>query len=112
MTGSLREAATVCLVRDTEVGLEVLMVQRTPSARFMGGAWVFPGGAVDEGDGTGSSSGGVVSSDPDLLRWRAAALRELVEETGFWLLESGTAITTDRPSGRDVFSSVIERGEI
>jgi 8-oxo-dGTP pyrophosphatase MutT (NUDIX family) len=25
----------------------VLLVQRTPKARFMGGAWVFPGGAVD-----------------------------------------------------------------
>ncbi len=112
LTESLREAATVCLVRDTEVGLEVLMVQRTPSARFMGGAWVFPGGAVDEGDGAGSSNSGVVSSDPDLVRWRAAALRELVEETGFWLLESGTAVTRDRPSGRDVFSNVIERGEI
>jgi 8-oxo-dGTP pyrophosphatase MutT (NUDIX family) len=28
----------------------VLLVQRTPKARFMGGAWVFPGGAVDDGE--------------------------------------------------------------
>ena len=39
------------------------MVQRTPKARFMGGAWVFPGGSVDPGE--------------DL---RAAAVREVVEE--------------------------------
>ena len=87
------------------------MVQRTPSARFMGGAWVFPGGAVDEDDGAPSSSGGIRSSGPDLGRWQAAALRELVEETGFWLLESGVTVTAHRPFGREVFSSVDDRGD-
>jgi 8-oxo-dGTP pyrophosphatase MutT (NUDIX family) len=48
----------------------VLLVQRSPSARIFGGAWVFPGGVVDPEDGTG----------PDTHR-RAAA-RELEEETG------------------------------
>ncbi|MFV9672955.1 MAG: NUDIX hydrolase, partial [Acidimicrobiia bacterium] len=109
--GSLREASTVCLVRDTDPGLEVLMVRRTPSARFMGGAWVFPGGAVDEDDAADSSSRSVVSNDTDLARWRAAALRELVEETGFWLWESGAEVTPDRPSGREVFASATERDE-
>ena len=109
--GTLREAATVCLIRDTELGLEVLMVQRTPSARFMGGAWVFPGGAVDEDDGSDVARQGIVSSESDLARWRAAALRELVEETGFWLLEGGVTVTTDRPSGPKVFSSITDRGE-
>jgi len=109
--GSLREASTVCLVCDTVQGLEVLMVRRTPSARFMGGAWVFPGGAVDEDDGTQSSSSGFVSGDPDLVRWQAAALRELVEETGFWLLESGAVVTSDRLAGGEIFSNVEERGE-
>jgi 8-oxo-dGTP pyrophosphatase MutT (NUDIX family) len=37
-------------VRDGENGLELLLVQRNPEARFMGGAWVFPGGAVHEGE--------------------------------------------------------------
>jgi len=109
--GSLREAATVCLIRDKESGFEVLMVQRTPSARFMGGAWVFPGGAVDEDDGSDAADRGVASGDSDLARWRAAALRELVEETGFWLLEGGVSVTTDRPFGSEVFSSVTDRGE-
>lgn len=109
--GSLREASTVCLIRDTGPGLEVLMVKRTASARFMGGAWVFPGGAVDESDRAQSSSRGFASSDPDLARWQAAAVRELVEETGFWLLESGTTVTEERSSGSEVFANAAERGQ-
>jgi 8-oxo-dGTP pyrophosphatase MutT (NUDIX family) len=62
------------------------MVQRAFSAQFLGGAWVFPGGAVDEDDGSLLLGPGIVAGDPDLARWRAAALRELVEETGFWLV--------------------------
>jgi 8-oxo-dGTP pyrophosphatase MutT (NUDIX family) len=45
-----RVAASVIVLRDAPAGPEVLLVQRTPKARFMGGAWVFPGGAVDEGE--------------------------------------------------------------
>src|SRR4051812_1277108 len=45
-----RAAASVIVLRDSADGPEVLLVQRTPKARFMGGAWVFPGGAVDEGE--------------------------------------------------------------
>ena len=42
-----RQAATVVVLRGGAERLEVLLAQRTPKARFMGGAWVFPGGAVD-----------------------------------------------------------------
>jgi 8-oxo-dGTP pyrophosphatase MutT (NUDIX family) len=45
-----RVAASVIVLRDRADGPEVLLVQRNPTARFMGGAWVFPGGAVDEGE--------------------------------------------------------------
>jgi 8-oxo-dGTP pyrophosphatase MutT (NUDIX family) len=70
-----RPAATVILLRGGEHALEVLLVQRNPDARFLGGTWVFPGGAVstDEGD-----------SEHGL---RAAAIRELREETGVQLIE-------------------------
>jgi 8-oxo-dGTP pyrophosphatase MutT (NUDIX family) len=44
----------------------VLLVQRTHAARFMGGVWVFPGGAVGSGD-----------EGP-----AGAAVRELAEEAG------------------------------
>lgn len=45
-----RPACSVIPVRDGAGGLEVLLVQRNPEARFMGGAWVFPGGAVHDGE--------------------------------------------------------------
>ena len=68
-----RPAATVILLRGGAEGLEVLLVQRSPEARFMGGAWVFPGGSVDPADGDGQ------------LGLRAAARRELSEEAGIGL---------------------------
>ncbi len=74
-----RPAATVILVRGGAHALEVLLVQRNPIARFMGGYWVFPGGGVDAGDG-----------DPGSERaLRAAALRELREEAGITLAPAG-----------------------
>jgi 8-oxo-dGTP pyrophosphatase MutT (NUDIX family) len=45
-----RVAASVIVLRDSADGPEVLLVQRNPESRFMGGAWVFPGGAVDDGE--------------------------------------------------------------
>jgi 8-oxo-dGTP pyrophosphatase MutT (NUDIX family) len=68
-----RLAATVIVLRDGDDGLEVLLAQRTPKARFMGGAWVFPGGAVSPDDGEGEAA------------LRAAATRELREEAGIAL---------------------------
>jgi 8-oxo-dGTP pyrophosphatase MutT (NUDIX family) len=65
-----RPAATVIVLRGGSAALEVLLVKRNPEARFMGGAWVFPGGAVDRSEGHGD----------DALR--AAALREVAEEAG------------------------------
>jgi 8-oxo-dGTP pyrophosphatase MutT (NUDIX family) len=46
-----RQAASLILLRDSAEGPEVLLVQRNPEQRFMGGAWVFPGGAVHDDDG-------------------------------------------------------------
>ncbi|WP_051221993.1 NUDIX hydrolase [Conexibacter woesei] len=67
-----RQAATVIVLRGGAGALEVLLVQRNPAARFMGGAWVFPGGAVDAADGADSG-------DPEAAH-RRAAVRELEEE--------------------------------
>ena len=65
-----RQAASLILLRDSVDGAEVLLVQRNPEQRFMGGAWVFPGGAVHPGE------------DADHA---AAAVRELEEEAGIEL---------------------------
>jgi 8-oxo-dGTP pyrophosphatase MutT (NUDIX family) len=69
-----RPAATAILLRDTAAGPEVLLLQRNPESRFMGGAWVFPGGAVHEGDERAGVPGPV-----------AAAIRETEEECGLVL---------------------------
>jgi 8-oxo-dGTP pyrophosphatase MutT (NUDIX family) len=86
-TGSVtvpRPAATVILLRGGSGGLEVLLAQRTPRAKFMGGAWVFPGGAVGPGDGDGQ---------PGL---RAAAIRELGEEAGIRLADPAQLVPFSR----------------
>lgn len=45
-----RQAASLILLRDAAGGQEVLLVRRNPAQRFMGGAWVFPGGATHAED--------------------------------------------------------------
>jgi 8-oxo-dGTP pyrophosphatase MutT (NUDIX family) len=45
-----RPASSAIVMRDAVAGPEVLLVQRNPEARFMGGAWVFPGGGVKPSD--------------------------------------------------------------
>ena len=82
-----RPAATLILMRDSPAGPEVLLVKRNPEQKFMGGAWVFPGGAVHEGD-----------AGPE-----AAALRELEEEAG---------IAMDDPSVLVPFSRWITPEEV
>lgn len=78
-----RPSSTLCLFRSGTRRL--LMVQRGASARFMGSAWVFPGGAVDETDRGPAALEVAEVEDADDGPWVAAALRELVEETGIWL---------------------------
>jgi 8-oxo-dGTP pyrophosphatase MutT (NUDIX family) len=84
-----RQAATVILLRDGLGAsgtneLEVLLVRRTPQARFMGGVWVFPGGAVDAAEGDGDDA------------HRAAAVRELSEEAGVTLDDPGELVKFSR----------------
>lgn len=58
--------------------VQVLMVRRQQSMRFLGGFWVFPGGTVDAAEAAGSEA-----RDEDIIRAAAAAAcRELVEEAG------------------------------
>src|SRR3989304_5066073 len=45
-----RPAPTIILLRDLSGGPEAFMLQRTRSAAFLPGAYVFPGGALDATD--------------------------------------------------------------
>jgi len=71
-------AATVVLLRDGERGLEVLLAERPRDRGSFAGAWVFPGGAVDEADAFGGST-----DTEDAAR--RAAVRETREEIGLEL---------------------------
>ncbi len=74
-----RQAATVIVLRGGAQRLEVLLVRRNPEARFMGGAWVFPGGAVDGGEDH-----------------RVAGVREVVEEAGIELPDPAALLLFSR----------------
>jgi 8-oxo-dGTP pyrophosphatase MutT (NUDIX family) len=85
-----RQAASLILLRDSADGAEVLLVKRNPAQRFMGGAWVFPGGAVDDGE----------RSDPAVT-----AVRELQEEAGIELSADTELVPFSRwitPDGENV----------
>jgi 8-oxo-dGTP pyrophosphatase MutT (NUDIX family) len=79
-----RQAATVILLRGGAEAVEVLLVRRTPKARFMGGVWVFPGGAVDTTEGEGDDA------------HRIAAIRELDEEAAIVLDDPGALVKFSR----------------
>jgi len=88
-----RPAATVLSLRDGPQGYEVLMLRRNLNSDFVGGAYVFPGGGVDEADAgpaaqrlafgldddTASTRLGLVAGG---LAYYVACLRELFEEAG------------------------------
>ena len=112
MAVEIRKAATVLVVRDAPAAPEVFMVRRHGRAVFMGGAHVFPGGAVDANDEATAdaqfSEGGdqAAAGFPDLRRSEAlalhvAAIRELFEEAGVLLAR--------KPSGQ--FVSMADAGE-
>jgi 8-oxo-dGTP pyrophosphatase MutT (NUDIX family) len=75
-----RASASLILLRDTDAGPEVLLVQRNPEQRFMGGAWVFPGGAT-------------APEDADELM---TAVRELEEEAGIDLADAHELVRFSR----------------
>lgn len=91
-----RAAATLLLLRrggrHADRGLEVLMVQRNPNARFMPGAWVFPGGALEADELILGVKGSDVDTEADDLAHRAAAIRELREEAGVELADDAELV--------------------
>ena len=91
-----RPAATLILVRDGAREIEVFMMQRTQAAQFAGGAFVFPGGALDAIDHSAdlarycegvddSSASKALGIDCGGLAYWIAAIRECFEESGLLL---------------------------
>ncbi len=79
-----RQAATVIVLRGGDRSLEVMLVKRNPAQRFMGGAWVFPGGAVDAHEGEGDAA------------HRLAGVREVAEEAAVELPDPAALIKFSR----------------
>ncbi|MGE0809565.1 MAG: hypothetical protein AB7N69_02975 [Immundisolibacter sp.] len=121
---SLRDAATVVLVRDTEdapgdaPGFEVFMLLRTVKSDFNAGAYVFPGGGVDRSDGGAAAQ--AVCSGLDAaqasarlgiadggLAFYLAAIRECFEEAGVLLAAdaAGRVLSLHEPDAQARFSA-------
>ncbi|MGI9602735.1 MAG: NUDIX hydrolase [Acidimicrobiales bacterium] len=83
-TAPLIPAATVVVLRDTDAGIETLMLRRNSKLEFVGGMWVFPGGRIDPDDHR--------DDDEDVVEAaRRAAVREAAEEAGQELQTDGLA---------------------
>ncbi len=128
-----RPAATILLLRETPAAPEVFMLQRTSSAVFLPGAYVFPGGALDPDDAGVRAAHRVRGLDDarasarlglaagGLAYWVAAA-RECFEESGILLAvdEKERPVDPERAaslahlrepvnSGSLLFSEILER---
>jgi len=83
---TVRAAATVLLLRDTDAGIEVLMTRRSATASFAPGAYVFPGGHIDAADEAAKRIATRRPTQSRVQRTQAiAAIREAFEELGILL---------------------------
>ncbi len=94
-------SATVVLARESDVGMEVLLLKRLRSSGFVPGAFVFPGGRIDAADSSIDLIARTVgmTAEPEPAYWMAAA-REAFEETGLLLgvRADGSSCTRGEPA--------------
>lgn len=83
-------AATLILIRDGAHGAEILLVRRAAALSFHGGAWVFPGGRIEDDDHRAAGASADVREAA-----RRAAVREAQEEAGV-AIESESLILLSR----------------
>lgn len=104
-------AATVILLRDSDRGVETLMLHRTSKVHF-GGMWVFPGGRIDPEDYPESSDVNIAAQH--------AAVRETLEETGItiggdafaWFAHWTPPAGTPRRYATWFFASILETDQL
>lgn len=109
-----RPAATVVLLRDGARGPEVLMLRRHGSSDVLGGAYVFPGGKLDDAD-SGDALIGRAGAPAEALHARlgepalearvaagffVAACRETFEEASVLLARGADADLAERAARR------------
>jgi 8-oxo-dGTP pyrophosphatase MutT (NUDIX family) len=107
-----RDSATVIVARDGTAGLEIFMLERHVNSDFVGGAYVFPGGKVDEADSDPALHAFIDGADPTAaaglveagergLGFHVAALRETFEEAGVLLARHADDGSPVRLDGSD-----------
>ncbi|MEO1957460.1 MAG: NUDIX domain-containing protein [Methylophilaceae bacterium] len=84
----IRQAAALMLIRDADTGIEVCMLRRVASSRFAPGAYVFPGGGIEEQDEVFSQ----MLDDSKNNTAKIAAIRETFEEAG---ILAGTSVSSN-----------------
>ena len=117
-----RPAATLILAREAAQGIEVFLLRRTHLAEFAGGAYVFPGGALDPSDQDEHWAAHCVGMDDAAasrllklerggLAYWVAAIRECFEEAGLLLAcdRSGEMLAIDGPDVALEFGALRER---
>lgn len=116
MLAPLRPAATVVVLRPAaDAPFEVLLVRRNDHVAFMAGAYVFPGGRLDDGDMPEPPEAcdglDAMGRCPDLTpneeaRYRVAAIRELLEEAGVLLARDAHGAMADAATTAEVRASL------
>lgn len=103
-------AATVVVFRHDPAGgpPELLMVTRSRTMSFAGGAAVFPGGRVDPADYTLGKFLDVKLPD-DEAAYRIAAIREMLEETG---LVIGIRGVVDAARAQEARALLLKNGQL
>jgi glyoxylase-like metal-dependent hydrolase (beta-lactamase superfamily II)/8-oxo-dGTP pyrophosphatase MutT (NUDIX family) len=96
-----RPAATLLWLRDADGAPEVLLTRRSPTASFLPGVFVFPGGRIDDADAAAHDLVAEAARTLPYLPAAVAALRESFEELG--LLHAHDA------AGRPVAPAVLAR---
>lgn len=85
MTEEIRQAASLIVGRDGPAGLELLVIERSRSSRFLPGYVAFPGGATSPDDAV-LAQGWFGTPDETA---RACSIRELAEETALVITSDG-----------------------
>lgn len=119
-----RPAATVVVLRDGALGIEVLLLRRAERGDHNSGAWVFPGGLVDAADRAAlpfcrgldaAQADARLGVEAHALDFWCAAVRECFEEAGLLYVREhdGSPLVLDaaRIARLDGWRGPLQRGE-
>jgi len=98
---AIRPAASLLVIRQSVGELEVLLLKRADSMRFLPGFLSFPGGSLDEEDyllADSATGAPLASALPEDVAFAVAAIRECAEETGLVLSLTNGTVETAAPS--------------